>query len=375
MKRLTCEMCGSTDLIKQDGVFVCQSCGCKYSVEEARKMMVEVEGTVEVIGTVQIDNSASVEKYLANARRAKEKEDWEETEKYYNLVKQNDPENIEANFYSAYGKAKSTLISDDNFKREAAFQVLSNFISLIDDHYEVERAEENKAAIMSIAADLGKMINSSFVYTKTTNGYGVTTTDVEDTYGLFRHMIMAFTDAMTNIMKIDSSPFLHIAAIRFCDIAMNTPWLQPGYNNLVQSHIKALRTEAEAHQEAHREAVRNAYWAEHKEEKERLEAEKIELAKKVADLQKEMDALNPQAKSEEMTSQIYELVMQKNALGLFKSKEKQALQDKIDEVKTQKEAMRAKAAEEMKPIKAKMEPLKKRLDEVVSRLEYPQDEV
>ena len=93
------------------------------------------------------------------------------------------------------------------------------------------------------------------------------------------------------------------------------------------------------------------------------------------DLQKEMDALNPQAKSEEMTSQIYELVMQKNALGLFKSKEKQALQDKIDEVKTQKEAMRAKAAEEMKPIKAKMEPLKKRLDEVVSRLEYPQDEV
>lgn len=49
MKRLTCEMCGSTDLIKQDGVFVCQTCGCKYSIEEAKKMM--VEGTVEVTGT------------------------------------------------------------------------------------------------------------------------------------------------------------------------------------------------------------------------------------------------------------------------------------------------------------------------------------
>ena len=46
MKRLTCEMCGSTDLIKQDGVFVCQTCGCKYSIEEAKKMM--VEGTVDV---------------------------------------------------------------------------------------------------------------------------------------------------------------------------------------------------------------------------------------------------------------------------------------------------------------------------------------
>ena len=29
MKRLTCEMCGGTDLIKQDGVFVCQNCGKK----------------------------------------------------------------------------------------------------------------------------------------------------------------------------------------------------------------------------------------------------------------------------------------------------------------------------------------------------------
>ena len=41
MKQLTCEMCGSTDLMKQDGVFVCQSCGTKYSVEEAKKMMVD----------------------------------------------------------------------------------------------------------------------------------------------------------------------------------------------------------------------------------------------------------------------------------------------------------------------------------------------
>lgn len=37
MKQLICEMCGGSDLIKQEGVFVCQSCGTKYSVEEAKK--------------------------------------------------------------------------------------------------------------------------------------------------------------------------------------------------------------------------------------------------------------------------------------------------------------------------------------------------
>ncbi len=83
MKQLICEMCASADIIKQDGFFVCQVCGTKYSVEEAKKMM--IEGTVDVQGTVKVDNSAFVEKYLVNARRALEKEDWEEVEKYYKL--------------------------------------------------------------------------------------------------------------------------------------------------------------------------------------------------------------------------------------------------------------------------------------------------
>lgn len=73
MKQIVCEMCGGTDLVKEDGVFICQSCGMKYSLEEARKMM--IEGTVDVQGTVKVDNSAFVQKHLANARLAKEEAD------------------------------------------------------------------------------------------------------------------------------------------------------------------------------------------------------------------------------------------------------------------------------------------------------------
>ena len=68
MKPLTCEMCGSTDLVKSDGVFVCQSCGTKYSVEEAKKMMIEgpvtVEGSVKVVGTVMIDKDQQVKNLI-----------------------------------------------------------------------------------------------------------------------------------------------------------------------------------------------------------------------------------------------------------------------------------------------------------------------
>lgn len=94
MKRLTCEMCGSTDLIKQDGVFVCQSCGCKYSVEEAKKMM--IEGTVEVQGTVKIDNTDSITELIKRAFISIEDSEWEKAEECFNQVLSMDAECAEA---------------------------------------------------------------------------------------------------------------------------------------------------------------------------------------------------------------------------------------------------------------------------------------
>jgi len=73
MKQLTCEMCGSNDLVKHDGVFVCQSCGCKYSVEEAKKMM--VEGNVKVTGNVKINHEKELAGIIALAREIYENED------------------------------------------------------------------------------------------------------------------------------------------------------------------------------------------------------------------------------------------------------------------------------------------------------------
>ena len=80
MKQLVCEMCGSTDLIKQDGVFVCQNCGTKYSVEEARKMM--IEGTVDVQGTVVINRADDAAKFRKLALDAFEADNYDEALTY-----------------------------------------------------------------------------------------------------------------------------------------------------------------------------------------------------------------------------------------------------------------------------------------------------
>ena len=107
MKQLTCEMCGSNDLVKQDGVFVCQNCSCKYSTEEAKKMM--VEGTVEVTGTVKVDSSASTENFLKMARTAHEIGNYNESKAYYSKVLEMQPTNCEA----LVGKGVSELYSSN----------------------------------------------------------------------------------------------------------------------------------------------------------------------------------------------------------------------------------------------------------------------
>ena len=43
MAQLTCELCGGTDLVKEDGLFVCKNCGAKYTIEEARAMIANAE--------------------------------------------------------------------------------------------------------------------------------------------------------------------------------------------------------------------------------------------------------------------------------------------------------------------------------------------
>ena len=166
MKQLICEMCGGNDLIKQDGAYVCQNCGTKYSVEEAKRMM--IEGTVDVKGTVKVDNSAFVQKYLENGRRAYEKEDWEEVEKYYNMVEQNSPHNMEAVFFSSFGRAMLSLTDSEYFKRDQKFKVLNKSISVINDYF--EETDENKEEVLrKICGAIEKMYSVTFVYGQAQN--------------------------------------------------------------------------------------------------------------------------------------------------------------------------------------------------------------
>lgn len=108
MQAIKCELCGSNDIIKTDGFFVCQHCGTKYSVEEARKMM--IDGTVQISGTVKVDSSDKLTNLYQIARRAKADNNGENAAKYYEMILLEDPYSWEAAFYTVYFKATECTI-------------------------------------------------------------------------------------------------------------------------------------------------------------------------------------------------------------------------------------------------------------------------
>lgn len=105
MKAMVCEMCGSNDILKKDGMYVCQNCGTKYDPEEAKKLLVEVSGSVT------IDNSKKIENYYQLARRAKDSGNSIEAAKFYDLIRQELPNDWEASFYATYFTAMQTNIA------------------------------------------------------------------------------------------------------------------------------------------------------------------------------------------------------------------------------------------------------------------------
>lgn len=176
MKALQCEMCGSQDLVKDGGVFVCQSCGTKYTVEEAKKMM--VEGTVDIKGTVKVDTSDELKNLYEIARRAKEADNSENAAKYYDMILVKDPSSWEANYYVVYFKSMSCKIAEI---WNAATDMVNCQASVIKLIKENETDEElQKSALAEIF--LRNSIISSMLFSAANSHYEEIDTSIQDNF-------------------------------------------------------------------------------------------------------------------------------------------------------------------------------------------------
>ncbi len=137
-------MCGSTELLKQDGVFVCQQCGTKYSVEEAKRMM----GAEDVVATPVQTSNNELDNLYQLARRAKNDNNDENAAKYYDMILIKDPTSWEANFFSVYYKAMTCKIGEISSAAGKVKNCIGTTFELIDKY--VEEDDDKAAAILEV---------------------------------------------------------------------------------------------------------------------------------------------------------------------------------------------------------------------------------
>lgn len=149
MKKIVCDLCESTEFTKEGGFFICQGCGTKYSLEEAKSMMREVEGSAPVSAGVPVTavpmgnpNQQQIDNILVLATTAYEAQNYAEAENYCNQAVV-----LDAMCYKAWnlkGKAVGWQSKIDNLRIEEAAH---SFCKAIDFAPEEEKEELKTQAV------------------------------------------------------------------------------------------------------------------------------------------------------------------------------------------------------------------------------------
>lgn len=149
MKKIVCELCEGTEFTKENGMFVCHGCGTRYTAEEARGMMREVDGDAPVVTGAPVagapmgnPNQAQIDNILVLATTAYEAQNYAETENYCNQAIV-----LDAMCYKAWnlkGKAVGWQSKIDDLRIEEASH---SFCKAIDFAPEEEREELKNQAV------------------------------------------------------------------------------------------------------------------------------------------------------------------------------------------------------------------------------------
>ena len=106
MKAIVCEMCDGNDFVKEDGLYVCQNCGTKYTAEDAQKMMVDISGS-----SVKVDETEKIARYRKLAREARAMGNIQKAGEYYNQLVVLCPDDWEPVFFSVYCASASCVLA------------------------------------------------------------------------------------------------------------------------------------------------------------------------------------------------------------------------------------------------------------------------
>lgn len=128
MKPIICQVCGSNDFKKEDGVFKCKYCNTEYTLEEMKKLM--IEGQVELV-----KGNAEKERLVKNAEQYVKLKEFSLAEKEYLNITHQFPEECRG-WLGLFSIEFYKYLSDVSFNYPS-LKNLKNALSLSDDNKEV----------------------------------------------------------------------------------------------------------------------------------------------------------------------------------------------------------------------------------------------
>lgn len=387
MKRITCEMCGGSDLVKKDGLFECQSCRTKYTVEEAKKMM--QEGIVNIEGTVKIDETNKTNNLIINAKTLFNDGKFDEAYKLFGDALNIDTENYIAITYRGlcsawHSTTNNPKIGDAIKGLSRGFEIAKEKLSESKEYASfcmeiLEKTSEIIIACMNMYANFYFKANDDFCE------WLEEATSSMSMYTDFSYMDKMKSSEEERMKKNQSDAvygiYLTLVAANIVSIKITTVnnleiYTAEDYKRIkefVLEYMKAPKKFAELLIKNYDDAStnyklgigliidldekiekiekieRDNFFKEHPEEKQELEKNIIssknqikELSNTISENKKEIDIINNKISNEvkplidqlnKLEEVIVGLEQEKNSLGMFKGKEKKVIQDKINSKK------------------------------------------
>lgn len=176
MVKLKCEICGGKlKLIDGFGHATCEYCGTTTTLPDVN------------------DKQREFERMLLNARKAVDDKNWENVEKYYNLLQEEFPKDIiiEATFFSNVANVmRNTINSYNNVdKLYKSFDVITKYYDL---------SSENKEEMLKKISDF------LFKMTFPTGRFSLISYDIQ-----FYNVIVVFKDKLEKLATIHNEPYIH----------------------------------------------------------------------------------------------------------------------------------------------------------------------
>ncbi|MDR0974568.1 MAG: TFIIB-type zinc ribbon-containing protein [Ruminococcus sp.] len=214
---LKCQSCGSPNLERYDGFFICENCGTKYTDEQYQKLV--IEQNVKISHTHTYDNSGAYHTAIKNARRCFKNGDWNGVREYYHQATSVNSGSLEALLYEPFAKVILTDGSSDMSLRDMSLRIFKNSISAVSELW--KGTPEDEELIKTFAKNLEIFRRHKFFQYGKQDRHGIRKEFYKPLYQPFADIIAEFIRELDEIASKEFNETLNRLLVSEINLLFN----------------------------------------------------------------------------------------------------------------------------------------------------------